>query len=107
MQKRIVRSCALFVLTILCVHAGVFAAAAPEPTPAPTREGITATFAPIVEKVAPSVVTVFTTQTVARGLTSFPFGDDTLRQFFAGQSLPRQDTHMLQGHSSCVIVSPD
>src|SRR5882724_2085064 len=107
MQKRIVRSCALFVLTILCVHGGVFAAAAPEPTPAPTREGITATFAPIVEKVAPSVVTVFTTQTVARRLTSFPFGDDALRQFFGGQSPQRQGKQTLQGLGSGVIVSPD
>jgi len=107
MQKRIVRSCAFFVLTILCVHAGVFAAAAQESTPAPTREGITATFAPIVEKVAPSVVTVFTTQTVARGLTSFPFGDDTLRQFFGGQSPQRQGKQTLQGLGSGVIVTPD
>src|SRR5437868_9865971 len=106
MQKRIVRSCTFFVLTILCVHAGVFAAAAQESTPAPTREGITATFAPIVEKVAPSVVTVFTTQTVARGLTSFPFGDDTLRQFF-GRSPQRQGKQTLQGLGSGVIVSPD
>src|SRR6266550_951198 len=107
MQKRIVRSCALFVLTILCVHAGVFAAAAQESTLAPTREGITATFAPIVEKIAPSVVTVFTSQTVARGLTSFPFGDDTLRQFFGGQSPQRQGKQTLQGLGSGVIVSPD
>src|SRR6184192_1279669 len=107
MQKRIVRSCALFVLTILCVHAGVFAGAAQGPTPVPTREGITATFAPIVEKVAPSVVTVFTSQTVARGLTSFPFGDDALRQFFGGQSPQRQGKQTLQGLGSGVIVSPD
>src|SRR5438046_10694019 len=106
MQKRIVRSCALFVLTILCVHGGVFAAAAQESTPAPTREGITATFAPIVEKVAPSVVTVFTTQTVSRGLTPFPFSDDTFRQFFGGQ-LPRQGKQTLQGLGSGVIVSQD
>src|SRR5437867_2252791 len=107
MQKRIVRSRAFFVVTILCVLAGVFAAAAQEPTPAPTREGITATFAPIVEKVAPSVVTVFTTQTVSRGLTTFPFGDDTLRQFFGGQSPQRQGKQTLQGLGSGVIVSPD
>src|SRR2546430_15359976 len=107
MQKRIVRSCAFFVLTILCVHAGVFAAAAQESTPAPTREGITATFASIVEKVAPSVVTVSTTQTVSRGLTTFPFGDDTLRQFFGGQSPQRQGKQTLQGLGSGVIVSPD
>ena len=107
MQKRIVRSCAFFLLAILCVHAGVFAGAAQGPTPVPTREGITVTFAPIVEKVAPSVVTVFTSQTVARGLTSFPFGDDTLRQFFGGQSPQRQGKQTLQGLGSGVIVSPD
>jgi len=107
MQKRIVRSCTFFLLTILCVHAGVFAGAAQGPTPVPTREGITATFAPIVEKIAPSVVTVFTSQTVARGLTSFPFGDDTLRQFFGGQSPQRQGKQTLQGLGSGVIVSPD
>src|SRR5438034_236746 len=107
MQKRIVRSCAFFVLTILCVHAGVFAAAAQEPTAVPTREGISTTFAPIVEKVASSVVTVFTTQTVARGLTSFPFGDDMLGQFFGGQSRQRQGKQTLQGLGSGVIVSPD
>ena len=106
MQKRIVRPYAFFVLTILCVHAGVFAVAEQESTPASPREGITATFAPIVEKVAPSVVTVFTTQTVARGLTSFPFGDDTLRQFFGG-SPQRQGKQTLQGLGSGVIVSPD
>jgi serine protease Do len=59
-----------------------------------------------VEKVAPSVVTVFTTQTVSRGLTPFPFSDDTFRQFFGGQ-LPRQGKQTLQGLGSGVIVSQD
>src|SRR5881409_730802 len=65
------------------------------------------TFAPIVEKVASSVVTVFTTQTVSRGQTAFPFGDDTLRQFFGGQLPQRQGKQTLQGLGSGVIVSPD
>src|SRR5207247_6080525 len=65
------------------------------------------TFAATVEKVAPSVVTVFTTQTVARGVTSFPCGDDTLRQFFGGQSPQTQGKQTLQGLGSGVIVSPD
>ena len=68
--------------------------------------GVITTFAPIVEKVAPSVVTVFTTQTVSRGLTPFPFSDDTFRQFFGGQ-LPRQGKQTLQGLGSGVIVSQD
>ena len=49
--------------------------------PQQTRDGIITTFAPVVEKVAPSVVTVSTTQTVSRGLTAYPFSDDALRQF--------------------------
>jgi S1-C subfamily serine protease len=56
--------------------------------------------------VAPSVVTVFTTQTVSRGTATFPFSDDALRQFFGGQ-LPKQGKQTLQGLGSGVIVSPD
>src|SRR6266702_6774280 len=105
MQRGIVRSCVLLIVITLCVAAGAFSAAVQEP--AQMREGIITTFAPIVEKVAPSVVTVFTTQTVSRGLTTFPFGDDTLRQFFGGQSPQRQGKQTLQGLGSGVIVSPD
>jgi serine protease Do len=65
------------------------------------------TFAPIVEKVAPSVVTVFTTQTVSRPALPFPFPDDMLRQFFGGQLPQRQGKQTLQGLGSGVIVSPD
>src|SRR5437867_1334570 len=104
MERRLLPPCVLFVATILWAHAGTVSAAAQTEQ---TREGITATFAPIVEKVAPSVVTVFTTQTVSRGLTTFPFGDDTLRQFFGGQSPQRQGKQTLQGLGSGVIVSPD
>jgi len=90
---------------MLCLATGSLSAAAQEP--ARTQQGVTTTFAPTVEKVTPSVVTVFTTQTVSRGLTSFPFGDDTLRQFFGGQSPQRQGKQTLQGLGSGVIVSPD
>jgi len=90
---------------MLCLATGSLSAAAQEP--AQTQQGVTTTFAPTVEKVAPSVVTVFTTQTVSRGVTSFPFGDDTLRQFFGGQSPQRQGKQTLQGLGSGVIVSPD
>src|SRR5437899_4167881 len=105
MQRGIVRSCVLLIVITLCVAAGAFSAAVQEP--AQTREGIITTFAPIVEKVGPSVVTVFTTQTVSRGLTSFPFGDDTLREFFGGQLPQGQGKQTLQGLGSGVIVSPD
>src|SRR6266699_1771353 len=105
MQKRILWSCVLSTATMLCAPAGAFSAAAQER--ARTREGIITSFAPVVEKIAPSVVTVFTTQTVSRGLTTFPFSDDTLRQFFGGQLPQGQGKHTLQGLVSGVIVSPD
>jgi S1-C subfamily serine protease len=47
----------LFAATIVLLHTGVSSVAAQN-----TREGIITSFAPVVEKVAPSVVTVFTTQ---------------------------------------------
>src|SRR5262245_36432291 len=94
MERRLLPLCVFFVATILCAQTGACSASAQEP--AQTREGIITTFAPVVEKVAPSVVTVFTTQTVSRGLTAFPFSDDTFRQFFGGR-LPQQGKQTLQG----------
>src|SRR5438046_6483460 len=105
LSKEIVRSWVLLFVIVLCLAKGGFSSVAQEPSP--SHQGISTTFAPIVEKVAPSVVTVFTTQTVSRGLTTFPFGDDTLRQFFGGQSPQRQGKQTLQGLGSGVIVSPD
>ena len=92
-------------LAVLCVHTGLSAVIAQQPQQ--TRDGIITTFAPVVEKVAPSVVTVFTTQTVSRGLTAYPFSDDALRQFFGGRAPQRQGKQTLQGLGSGVIVSPD
>src|SRR5205807_4279059 len=106
MQKGIFWSIGLLIGAILCVATSASSSAAQET--AQTQQGVITTFAPIVEKVAPSVVTVFTTQTVARGLSAFPFSDDdTLRQFFGGQSPQRQGKQTLQGLGSGVIVSPD
>jgi serine protease Do len=105
LYKGTIRPCAWFIVILLCHATGAFSAAAQEP--AQTQQGATTTFAPTVEKVAPSVVTVFTTQTVSRGVTSFPFGDDTLRQFFGGQSPQTQGKQTLQGLGSGVIVSQD
>jgi serine protease Do len=94
----------LFV-TILSLQISAFSTAAQEP--AQTQPGIITTFAPIVEKIAPSVVTVFTTQTVSRGLQQYTFSDDILRQFFGGQSPQTQGKQTLQGLGSGVIVSSD
>src|SRR5213595_2396440 len=105
MQRGIRRACVSLGVSVLFAHIGVFFAAAQGP--AQMQQGVITTFAPTVEKVAPSVVTVFTTQTVSRGLSAFPFSDDTLRQFFGGQSPQRQGKQTLQGLGSGVIVSPD
>lgn len=60
-----------------------------------------------MEKVMPSVVTVFTTQSIKRNIVPFPFSDDTLRQFF-GLPAPRaQGKETLQGLGSGVVVSAD
>src|SRR5262245_12280372 len=105
MQKGILRPCALFTVVVFCVHTTVFLAMAQQPQQ--TREGVITTFALVVEKVAPSVVTVFTTQTVSRGQTGFSLSDDVLRQFFGGRSPQTQGKQTLQGLGSGVIVSPD
>jgi serine protease Do len=93
------------IVTPLCISVAAFSIRAQEP--AHTQQAVITTFAPIVEKVAPSVVTVFTTQTVSRTLAPFPFSDDALRQFFGGQLPQRQGKQTLQGLGSGVIVSPD
>ena len=103
MQKGIFLSFQWLIGTILCVSASVFSAAAQEPRP--LQPGVITSFAPIVEKVAPSVVTVFTTQTVSRTQVPFPFSDDTMRQLFGGQLPQRQGKETLQGLGSGVIVS--
>jgi serine protease Do len=105
MRTGILRSCALFALTAFCVHSSLSPAIAQQPQQ--TREGIITSFAPLVERVARSVVTVSTTQTVSRGLTTYPFSDDALRQFFGGRAPQRQGKQTLQGLGSGVIVSPD
>src|SRR6516165_7117885 len=105
MQRQILGSCTSLIVNILSVHTGALPAAAQET--AQTQQGVITTFAPIVEKVTPSVVTVFTTQTVSRGPSAFPFSDDTLRQFFGGQSPQKQGKETLQGLGSGVVVSPD
>src|SRR6184192_4473809 len=82
-----------------------FSAAAQEP--AHTLQGPINSLAPVVEKVAPTVVTIFTTQTISRPALQFPFSDQALREFFGGQ-LPRtQGKQTVQGLGSGVIVSPD
>src|SRR3954452_15159500 len=104
MKRRLLPAWGLLLVTILLAHADALSAAVQTEQ---TRGGIMTTFAPVVEKVAPSVVTVFTTQTVARGQTAYPFSDDALRQCFGGRAPQTQGKQTLQGLGSGVIVSPD
>jgi serine protease Do len=105
MQRGIFRSFGVVIGAMLGISVSAFSAAAQET--ASMQPGVITTFAPIVEKVAPSVVTVFTTQTVSRTLAPFPLSDDALRQFFGGQLPQRQGKQTLQGLGSGVIVSAD
>jgi serine protease Do len=66
-------------------------------------------FAPVIKRVAPSVVTIYSSMTIHEKGDRNPFSDDPLlRRFFGdqfGQSQPRD--HKAQGLGSGVIVSPD
>jgi serine protease Do len=90
---------------MLFVCAGMFLCAAQEPEHAP--QGAITTFAPVVEKVAPTVVTVFTTQNVSKTNLPFPLSDEALREFFGGQLPQKQGKQTLEGLGSGVIVSAD
>src|SRR5438477_7979206 len=103
MERRLLPPCVLFAATILLVHTAVSSVAAQNQN---TREGIITSFAPGGEKVAPSVVTVFTAQTAWRGLTTSPCSDDRLRQFCGGQLPQGRGKQPLQGLGSGVSVSP-
>src|SRR5437867_2802467 len=92
-------------LTLLLVFAGAFSCPAQEPEHAP--QGAITSFAPIIEKIAPTVVTVFTTQNVSKTNLPFPLSDEALREFFGGQLPQRQGKQTLEGLGSGVIVSAD
>jgi serine protease Do len=78
------------------------------PSAPASRAGAIASYAPIVEQVNPSVVTVFTSKKMQQNaLPSSLFGDPRVRRFF-GDQFPGSDTpQKLQGLGSGVIVSTD
>src|SRR5262245_28263674 len=106
MSERVPRASQLFIPALLLWALTNLSSVLAQQSPQ-TREGIITSFAPIVEKVAPSVVTVFTTQTVSRGQAAFSLSDDALRQLFGGRSPQTQGKQTLQGLGSGVIVSQD
>ena len=77
-----------------------------------TREKQTTSFAPVVKKVAPSVVKVFTTtKAKASAMRGGPFEDPFFRQFFGnqfgGQGIPEANMPPQHGIGSGVIVTKD
>src|SRR5439155_15477610 len=92
-------------LIMLLVCAGEFSTTAQESVRTP--QGAIATFAPVVEKVVPTVVTVFTTQSVSKAALPSPLSDEALREFFGGQIPQKQGKQTLEGLGSGVIVSAD
>ncbi len=94
------------------------------PAPAAAILGGVTSFSPIVKKVAPGVVTIFTTKNVKETATPFfPFGNDPFfRQFFGnqmpggdgqgqgqgqGQNAPQTRVRKQKGLGSGVIISAD
>ena len=91
---------------------GVSSIAAGQPAVQPATVGVGAginqnSYADLVARVAPAVVTIRSTER-SRTAQQFPFMDDpTFRQFF-GDRLPQQDPpQRVQGVGSGVVVSPD
>lgn len=81
-----------------------------QPAPAPpvaTAAGVQTSYADLVSRVAPAVVTIRSTER-ARAAQQFPFTDDpTFREFF-GDRMPQQQTpQRVQGVGSGVIVNSE
>lgn len=67
-------------------------------------------FSPVVRRIAPSVVNIYSTMTIHERATPNPFFDDPFfRRFFGDQLGPQQEQHdhRAQSLGSGVIISPD
>ena len=66
-------------------------------------------FAPMIKKVAPSVVNIYSTMTIRDRSTMNPFFEDPLRRFFGedGEGMPQPRQRRAQSLGSGVIVSRD
>jgi Do/DeqQ family serine protease len=84
-------------------------AAAQDKTMPSSREEVTLSFAPVVKKVAPAVVNIFSKRTVKERPVSPLFSDPFFRRFFGDsfglKGVPRE--RMESSLGSGVIVSPD
>lgn len=74
---------------------------------APVAPGVAGSYADVVSRVAPSVVTVRSTER-ARPAQQFPFSDDPFfRQFFGDRAPQQEPPQRVQGLGSGVIVNSD
>jgi len=103
MMRSAVTSALSFVLALTLLSAGLFVPAAAETRVPDSREQISLSFAPVVKRVAPAVVNVYSERRVQRrSSTGNPFFD----RFF-GMSPDMQSERMQNSLGSGVIVSAD
>lgn len=77
------------------------------PAPAVSNSGIATSYADLVTRVAPAVVTIRSTER-ARTAQQFPFMDDPMFRQFFGDRMPQQQTpQRVEGVGSGVIVNSD
>jgi Do/DeqQ family serine protease len=77
------------------------------PAPAVSNSGLATSYADLVTRVAPAVVTIRSTER-ARTAQQFPFMDDPMFRQFFGDRMPQQQTpQRVEGVGSGVIVNSD
>src|SRR6476620_8974263 len=97
----------VFVVTSCRAQAGTLALASGQPLAATAGATTQASYADLVSRVSPAVVTIRSTER-ARAPQQFPFMDDPgFREFFGDRQPQNQTPQRVQGVGSGVIVSPD
>jgi Do/DeqQ family serine protease len=82
------------------------AAAQPASLTSASVAGYQSSYADVVSRVAPAVVTVRSTER-ARQAQQYPFGDDPFFRQFFGDRLPQQPPQRVQGLGSGVVINSD
>jgi len=100
----------VFVVTSCRAQAGTLGLTTGQPVPvtaSSTAPGMQTSYADLVTRVSPAVVTIRSTER-ARAPQQFPFMDDpTFREFFGDRVPQGQTPQRVQGVGSGVIVTPD
>ena len=85
---------------------GPLSVAGNQPPAASSSVSIQGSYADVVSRVSPAVVTVHSTER-SRQSQQIPFSDDPLFREFFGDRMPQDQQRRVQGIASGVIVSPD